>query len=54
MSITVITTTFNAENKIRNLISSLNNQTDKDFVWVVVDGKSKDATVDIIKRDFCG
>lgn len=49
--ISVITATYNSENKIKNLISSLNNQTDKNFEWIVIDNKSSDSTISIIKKE---
>jgi len=48
VKIAVITATKNAENYLPILISSLVNQTDKVFEWVVCDGGSIDATLKII------
>ena len=53
-SISVITATFNASNHIIELIKSLNNQTDSDFDWIVVDGASSDDTIQIVKNNFKG
>ena len=47
--ISVITATYNAQNNIHKLISSLLNQADKDFEWIVVDGNSTDDTVKILE-----
>jgi len=46
--ISVITATYNAENHIPTLISSLEQQSDKNFEWIVVDGKSTDSTVELV------
>jgi glycosyltransferase involved in cell wall biosynthesis len=48
LKISIITVTFNAESHLPVLIESLRNQTDKNFEWIVVDGASKDRTVDLI------
>jgi glycosyltransferase involved in cell wall biosynthesis len=48
-SISIITATYNAEKLLPNLVSSLRAQTDKRFEWIVVDGASKDGTVEILK-----
>lgn len=47
--ISIITVTYNAAQALPGLIESLAVQTDRDFEWVVVDGASNDATVEIIK-----
>lgn len=44
---TVITVTFNAERWIERTAESLFSQTDRDFEWIVVDGASKDRTVEL-------
>lgn len=48
--ITVITSTFNAANLLPGLITSLRQQSDLDFEWIVVDGASTDGTVELIKE----
>lgn len=48
--ITVITSTLNCENNIIRLAESLENQTDKDFIWFVVDGLSTDSTMSIVDK----
>jgi glycosyltransferase involved in cell wall biosynthesis len=48
--ITIITSTLNCENNIKNLAISLENQTNKDFIWFVVDGLSKDSTLEIVNN----
>lgn len=47
-SISVITAVYNAESVLPALIASLRSQTDKDFEWVVVDGKSTDGSLDVL------
>ncbi len=47
--ISVITATFNAADQLPGLIDSLRAQSDRDFEWVVVDGASTDATIDLLK-----
>ncbi len=46
--ISVITATWNAERCLPRLISSLQNQTDGDFKWVVADGGSTDGTLTLL------
>lgn len=48
-SISVLTVTFNAANELRGLVDCLRAQTDRNFEWIVVDGASGDATVDMLK-----
>lgn len=48
--ISVITATFNSDKKLPVLIQSLQKQTDKKFEWIVVDGGSKDRTLDLLKE----
>ena len=45
MNITIVTVTFNASDYIDFLIDDLNCQTDKSFIWLVIDGASYDETV---------
>jgi glycosyltransferase involved in cell wall biosynthesis len=47
--LTVITTTFNAENHIPALIKSLEIQSNPNFIWLVYDACSTDRTIDLIK-----
>jgi len=46
--ISIITSTLNSEQFIGSLSDSLRSQLFKDFEWVVIDGKSKDKTLQII------
>lgn len=48
-SISLITVTLKSENELLGLIESLRAQTDRNFEWVIVDGGSTDATIDLIK-----
>lgn len=46
--ITIITPVFNREDKIGNLYKSLINQTNHDFIWLIIDDGSNDGTHDAI------
>lgn len=48
-TISIVTTTFNASSELPGLIESLRTQSDRDFDWIVVDGASADATIDLLK-----
>ena len=48
--VTVITATFNSEKKLPRLIESLENQTNKNFFWLVKDNNSYDSTTHLIKK----
>lgn len=50
MKITVITVCFNAEKTIERTFESVLSQRDHQFEYIVVDGKSNDTTVEIIKK----
>ena len=47
---TIITVTFNAESTISPTLKSIENQTFTDFQYLVVDGLSQDATLDVVKK----
>ena len=49
MKITLITVTYNSASTIKDCISSIYNQTYEDIEHIVIDGASKDNTVEIIK-----
>jgi len=49
MKISIITITYNSEKTLRDTIESVLNQSYKDIEYVVVDGKSKDSTCDIVR-----
>lgn len=48
--ISIITITFNAEKILERTILSVLNQTYKNIEYIIVDGGSKDGTLDIIKK----
>ena len=50
MKISVVTTTFNSEKTVADTIESVLAQTHKDIEYIVVDGASKDSTMDIVKK----
>ena len=49
MKISVITITYNSEKTLRDTIESVLGQTYPDIEYIVVDGKSKDSTCDIVR-----
>lgn len=49
MKLTVITVCFNAEKTIERTFNSVISQKDKDFEYIIVDGKSSDGTIRLIK-----
>lgn len=49
--ITIITSTFNAANDLHWTIESIRSQTYPNIQWIVVDGGSRDNTVDILKAN---
>lgn len=50
MKITIITATYNSGATLRDTIKSVLGQTYLDYEHIIVDGKSKDATLDIIRE----
>ena len=50
MKFTIVTVTYNSENLLEKTIQSVINQTCKDYEYIIIDGKSTDKTVEIIKR----
>jgi len=48
--LTIITVTYNAEEFLEPTIKSIEGQTYKNIEYIIVDGGSKDGTLDIIKR----
>ena len=51
MKISIITPTFNSEKFISSNVNSIKNQTYKNFEHLIIDNKSKDKTVEIIKNE---
>lgn len=50
MKISIITATYNSSATIKDTIDSVLNQTYKNIEYIVVDGLSKDSTIDIVKE----
>lgn len=50
MLISIITITYNAEQFLERTIQSILVQTDQDFEYIIVDGKSKDGTLRIAEK----
>ena len=50
MKLSIITATYNSERTLRDTMASILNQTFQDFEYIIVDGASKDATLDIIRE----
>lgn len=50
MKISIITVCYNSAKTIENTILSVINQTYKDIEYIIVDGKSKDDTVQIVEK----
>ncbi len=50
MKISIITATFNSENFIMSNLNSIINQSYKNFEHIIIDNKSTDQTIDIIKN----
>ncbi len=48
--ITIVTVTFNSAKTLERTIQSVINQKFKNFEYIIIDGKSTDGTVDIIKK----
>lgn len=50
MKISVITVTYNSEKTIRDTLESVLRQTYRDIEYIIVDGASKDRTIEIVKE----
>ena len=48
----IITVTFNSQNTINKTIKSINSQTFKNFEYIIIDGKSSDNTLGIIRKNL--
>ena len=46
----IITITYNSEKTVERTIKSVLAQTCKDYEYIIVDGASKDSTIDIVKK----
>lgn len=49
-SLTIFTPTYNRGNILNNAYESLKNQTNKDFIWLIIDDGSTDNTEQIVKK----
>lgn len=49
-TLTIFTPTFNRSHEIKKLYDSLEKQSDKEFVWLVVDDGSSDGTNDLFEK----
>lgn len=55
--ITVFTPTYNRAGLLKRCFESMKNQTNKDFIWMIIDDGSTDNTADVVKqwmRTSCG
>lgn len=50
MKITIITATYNSSVTLRDTMESVLNQTYQDIEYLVVDGASRDNTLDIVRE----
>ena len=50
MKLSIITATYNSERTLRDTMESILSQTFQDLEYIIVDGASKDATLDIIRE----
>ena len=50
MQLSIITITYNAEQYLERTIQSIINQSDQDFEYIIIDGKSKDGTLQIAEK----
>lgn len=51
MKVSIITATYNSAATIADTVRSLENQTHKDIEYIIIDGDSKDDTLDIIREN---
>ena len=49
-TVSILTPTYNRKDLLPKLYESLVNQTDKDFVWVIIDDGSSDGTEEVVKK----
>ena len=50
MKISILTATYNSEKTLRDTIESVLRQSYRDFEYLLIDGGSKDRTLDVIKE----
>ena len=50
MKLSIITATYNSERTLRDTMESILSQTFQDYEYIIVDGASKDTTLDIIRE----
>lgn len=50
MKISIVTATFNSEKTLEETLLSVFSQTHKDIEHIIVDGKSTDKTMEIVKK----
>lgn len=50
MKFSIVTATYNSENTVRDTIESVLSQTFQDYEYMIIDGKSKDRTIEIVKE----
>ena len=50
MKISIITATYNSERTLRDTMESVLRQTYHNYEYIIVDGVSKDGTLDIIRE----
>ncbi len=50
VNLTYFTPTFNRQKELKNLYSSLLNQDNKNFIWLIVDDGSTDETQEVVKQ----
>ena len=50
MKISIITATYNSEEFIISNLNSVNSQTYENYEHIIVDNKSKDKTLEIVKK----
>lgn len=48
--LTIITPTYNRGEKLKDVFESLNKQTNKDFIWMIIDDGSTDNTREIVEK----
>lgn len=54
MKVSLITATYNSESTLIDTLASLKNQDYNDIEYIVIDGASKDKTLDLIRENYDG